>query len=471
MASPRKLQRTPKKGQGTPSKVHSGTPRSLMLSPYVKAKKVLTASAGETLVGRDEEYGRIIGLVGDALDERKSIALYVSGPAGTGKTLTVNTVIHTLENKHDFKLININCMSFETLANFYEQVSSQYGSSPKKQRRNVTNGEQYELNKIKDAISQYKNMTVMVLDEVDQLKSKNNEVLRNIFQLPALTNNKFILIGISNALDFTAKMVWVKELDKSNFHELRFMPYSKDQIVQIIDHRLKSTKGEENSLIDKFAVEYCARKIASCSGDIRKALDVCRRAIELVENNSRKNISRTLDFGLPLKPKLIQESSINDNTGFGGHVDLKLMMTALNKVYGGVVDKLDNESKVYLPSDQQLILCTLLILLKLKSMREVKLSECRQYLSKICSKKGISAEGKSESDILTMCQLLADHGYLEIKNDSAPLVPGKSPMKMGRTPTKKKPVVLSLRIDPSETEQLLSTFHKSIVNNGSAFII
>lgn len=462
--------RTPRKAQqATPAKLCPATPSSVR-SPYVKAKKVLSSSAGETLVGRDDEYNKIYNMVQEALENQKSLAVYVSGPAGTGKTLTVSTVIQNLESKHHFKLINMNCMSFETLANFYEQVSSHYGSSPKKHRKNSISEQQNELTKIKDAIYQHNEMTVMVLDEVDQLKSKNNQVLRNIFMLPALTNNKLVLIGISNALDFTAKMLWIKELDKSNFCELRFMPYSKEQIVQIIDHRLKSTKNEENTLIDKFALEYCARKIASCSGDIRKALDVCRRAIELVENNSRKAIVRSIDFGSPLKANQNQDNISGDDISSSSHVDLKSMMNALNKVYGGVVDKLDTESKVYLPSDQQLILCTLLLLLKCKSMREVKLSECRQYLSKICSKKGITSEGKSESDILTMCQLLADYGYLSIKNDAITQTSGRTPSKLGRTPTKKKPVVLSLRIDPSETEQLLSTFHKSIITNGAALI-
>jgi len=437
----------------------------------VKAKKVLSASAGEALIGRDNEYQLIFDLVKSALEEQKSLALYVSGPAGTGKTLTVNTVNRNLDEKYHFKLININCMSFETLANFYQQISSHYGSSPKKQRKNVSNDGQSDFSKIKDAISHHQHMTLLILDEVDQLKSKNNEALRNIFNLPALSNNKLILIGISNALDFTAKMVWLKELDKSNFKELRFLPYNKEQIVQIISRRLSSTQDTENTVIDKLALEYCARKIASCSGDIRKALDVCRRAIELVENSSHPNSVRSLDFGSPLKPNPNQENiCIDTNISTANHVDLKLMMNALNKVYGGVVDKLDAESKVYLPSDQQLILCTLLLLLKIKSIREVKLSECRQVLSKICSKKGITSEGKSESDILSMCQLLADYGYLSVKNDTTLFNLGRSPGKMSRTPIKKKSVLLSLRIDPSETEQLLSTFHRSIVANGATLI-
>ena len=31
------------------------------------------------------------------------------------------------------------------------------------------------------------------------------------------------------------------------------------------------------------AIQFCARKVSSVNGDIRKALDICRRAVEIVE--------------------------------------------------------------------------------------------------------------------------------------------------------------------------------------------
>ena len=36
------------------------------------------------------------------------------------------------------------------------------------------------------------------------------------------------------------------------------------------------------------AIQFCARKVASQAGDMRKALDVCRRAVEMVEADVRK---------------------------------------------------------------------------------------------------------------------------------------------------------------------------------------
>lgn len=32
-------------------------------------------------------------------------------------------------------------------------------------------------------------------------------------------------------------------------------------------------------------MQFCARKVSAVAGDMRKALDVCRRAVEMVEKN------------------------------------------------------------------------------------------------------------------------------------------------------------------------------------------
>ena len=41
-------------------------------------------------------------------------------------------------------------------------------------------------------------------------------------------------------------------------------------------------------MLDPSAVQFCARKVAAVAGDMRRALDVCRRAVEMVEADVRK---------------------------------------------------------------------------------------------------------------------------------------------------------------------------------------
>ena len=79
--------------------------------------------------------------------------------------------------------------------------------------------------------------------------------------------------------------------------KLHFAPYTKDQIELIIGERLRALPAFGDG-----AVELAARKIASISGDMRRALQICRRAAEICEEqiarskiNSSKGTAAALD--------------------------------------------------------------------------------------------------------------------------------------------------------------------------------
>lgn len=454
----------------TPKKRSQPTSRRVVESPYSKVKHVLTSAIDDCVVGRDEEYRRIYSLLEADLQQDKSQAFYISGPAGTGKSLTVGTVLKKLKTEHAFKLIDINCMHFGNEQNFCEQILGEYQQrKAKRTRRGDANKDTFV--EMKEAIAAYEHMTILVLDEIDQIETRNYELLRNIFKLPSVLKGKLILIGIANSLDLTTKLTQLKEISSRNFHKIRFLPYTKDQIVAIIESRLKNFIDDENVFIDKMAINYCASKISSCSGDIRKALDVCRRSIELLENNLNPTPATTSLTPLKSTTNKKQPPPVSPSKA----VDLRCMMSTLNKVFGTAPEKLDEGAKVFLPSDQQVILATLLILLKTKQQRQVSLGDCRQALLKVCERKSIAFDSKSESEILNMCHLLADYGYVSILNEAAQTSLGTSPFKktprktggVGSAATSKKNVTLiSLKLDPFEAEQLLSTFHRGLVNGG-----
>ncbi|KAF7488771.1 Cell division control protein 6 -like protein [Sarcoptes scabiei] len=456
---------------------------------YIKARNLLSSSFIDVLVGRDDEYKVLYDIIKFGLENQQSSTIYVSGPAGTGKTLTSSTVLNDLLKQSNFKLIALNCMSFQNAQNFYEKLLSYFDDSKSTKRsRNVgiqiNNNQTIKLfDELKESIAKSKHMTVLFLDEIDQLKDKNQETLQKIFKLPLLLNEKIILIGVANALDFTAKLSFLK-FNNDRFSEIRFLPYNKKQIVQIIENRLKLSNNE-NLLIDSMAIEFCARKIASSSGDIRKALDVCRRAIELIDTNTSAQKSPSAkSIGNFLKSK---DSHINIRNSMQiddesktiecsqKRVDVKVMINVLNKVYGNAIDKInstDNQSRKLLPSDQQIIVATFLIFLKYKSQREIKLSEFRELLSKICKRNGMSGEGKSESEILNMCQYLSDYGYVNVsKRESLATINSSSPFKRNQKRSiSNASITLSLMIEAFEAEQLISTFHQSIINDAISFM-
>lgn len=55
-----------------------------------------------------------------------------------------------------------------------------------------------------------------------------------------------------------------------------FEAYNRDQITRIIEDRLCDLE-----VFDKDSIKMCALKVTNTSGDIRRALMICRRAVEI----------------------------------------------------------------------------------------------------------------------------------------------------------------------------------------------
>lgn len=53
--------------------------------------------------------------------------------------------------------------------------------------------------------------------------------------------------------------------------------------MKIIQSRLEGVPGD---VVDSDAVQFASRKVAAVSGDARRALDICRRAVEIAESES-----------------------------------------------------------------------------------------------------------------------------------------------------------------------------------------
>eukprot|EP00912_Choanoflagellata_sp_UC4_P000563 UC4_evm1s348 len=61
---------------------------------------------------------------------------------------------------------------------------------------------------------------------------------------------------------------------------INFKQYTKQQLVDIISARLFDIP---DSILSPRAIDFCAAKVTSISGDLRRALDVCRQAIDTIE--------------------------------------------------------------------------------------------------------------------------------------------------------------------------------------------
>lgn len=124
---------------------------------------------------------------------------------------------------------------------------------------------------------------MLVIDEIDFLKTRDEEVLYSIFEWTQKKKSRLIIISISNTLDFPETLSG-KVASRMGRKTIGFRTYTSQQIEKILLERV----GKLDVFQDQ-ALSYICKKIAQCSSDIRKCLFILREAIAqfLIENDSK----------------------------------------------------------------------------------------------------------------------------------------------------------------------------------------
>jgi len=192
------------------------------------------------------------------------------------------------------------------------------------------------------------------------------------------------------------------------------MPYSKEDMISIVKDRLESIQKPNQivSIIDDRALGLCATKIASSNGDIRKCLDICRRAIELVEQDVKFN---SKENDVSFKP-----------------VSISIMMKVFNEINPMNNSKFEKNS---MPLTQKVLLCTILLCNKESKVKEIALSKVKFiffsllllnfkfhfffpcYIIKLFDRfnKICDTKIESESEFINLCNLVQDNGLIDMK--------------------------------------------------------
>lgn len=83
--------------------------------------------------------------------------------------------------------------------------------------------------------------------------------------------------------------------------------------MKIVQSRLEGVPG---GIVESDAIQFASRKVAAVSGDARRALDICRRAVEIADNDnadSQSILSTPTKFGSSLS-KASSLGKVNINT-------------------------------------------------------------------------------------------------------------------------------------------------------------
>jgi cell division control protein 6 len=144
-----------------------------------------------------------------------------------------------------------------------------------------------------------------ILEQYDRLTGDQNpechHSLRNSMGLPCHHMIRERLL----ALDLTDRFLPRLKARKLKPQLLPFLPYTAPQIASIITTRLQSLlpeNGERGTVAAGYvpflhpaAIQLCSKKVASQTGDLRKVFDICRRAIDLIESETKQKYQESLD--------------------------------------------------------------------------------------------------------------------------------------------------------------------------------
>lgn len=78
-------------------------------------------------------------------------------------------------------------------------------------------------------------------------------------------------------------------------NRIQFKPYNHIQLMEILNMRLDDLS---DTIFVKDAIQWISKKISSLTGDVRKALDLCRSTLERVEkeNEHRKAEGKPIEL-------------------------------------------------------------------------------------------------------------------------------------------------------------------------------
>ncbi|KAF4518233.1 hypothetical protein B566_EDAN006914 [Ephemera danica] len=227
--------------------------------------------------GREIEMTSISSFVQRKFEEASGGCMYISGVPGTGKTASVSQVILQLQKMveegelPEFKLVKASGMELTQPLQLFSLMARELLDlklSPSLAQTKLTS---YFANRDKN-----RPPTLLIIDELDMLCTRRQDVVYSVFDWPSQTHARLTVLAIANTMDLPERLLKGRVTSRLGLTRLSFKPYTFDQLQKIVMVKLSEAKK-----FDKDALQLVARKVASVSGDARRAMDVCRRAAEV----------------------------------------------------------------------------------------------------------------------------------------------------------------------------------------------
>ena len=378
---------------------------------------------------------------------RTASSLYISGLPGTGKTATVLEVIRRLHREQKsgkippFRFLEINAMRLKHPRDVYSQVWRFIG--PRQSKSYVEGstttvgvsdraGEEFshyrEWGHYKTAIEAAQMLTqtlskpcpkrqfaVILVDELDFLKTKDQKVLYNLLEWPTWRHSRLLVVGIANTMDLPERLL-PKLSSRLALQRIVFKPYNRDQIEKIVSTRLRDLNAFSNS-----AIEICARKVSSISGDVRRALQICRRAAEnrlfefrqprrtiaTTTTTTTTTLTATTTTGLTTSLPNIESTTITDITR---PLEIADVTEAVKELSQGHMTRAICDASTY----ERILLVALSLKLEENGVESIEFVDVYRKFRSICvTHSEVAAHAvPGPEQVLRMCERLAESNIL-----------------------------------------------------------
>jgi len=241
----------------------------------------------ERLPFRDTQIDEMAHALKPVLKGGRPQNLFVFGPSGTGKTVTVKYVLRELEEFSDrAKGLYLNCFEFNTRQAILNQICVFLGVPVP--RRGIATDEVYS--ELLAVLKRIDFVPVIVLDEFDQLLPGGvaSAVLYDLLRVVEYQKSRIGVVLISNDGSLTSKLD--SRVRSSLLHSpIEFAAYTPIQLKEILRERAKYT-FTDNSL-ESEVIDVAAGHAAKNKGDARLAIESLLRAGRIASKEDAKKIS------------------------------------------------------------------------------------------------------------------------------------------------------------------------------------
>lgn len=183
-------------------------------------------------------------------------------------------VVHELTKSRKSKAVSyyVNAMQLKTPAGLYAHLL--YSLFGVRKRAAQVLGELNRLLLMEES-GRSKPVRILILDEMDFLITKDQQVLYNLFEWTQHSSSRLAVLAIANTMDVPEKLQ-PKVLSRLGDSRLVFGQYSSEQLQLIVHSRLRNFPIFSDS-----AVKFACRRLCSMSTDVRKILLVLSHAVRL----------------------------------------------------------------------------------------------------------------------------------------------------------------------------------------------